>query len=89
MGLYEMYVLATRTDTTLIRRRLARSLYAKAKLRNRKLKRQYLRNQKGSFESMVDRRAGQLRDLGGFRKHIFNIISNTKHINTRWWIVYF
>ena len=62
MGLYEMYVLATRADTALMRRRLARSLYARAKLRNRKLKKQYLRNHKESLDSMVDRkRAGQLR----------------------------
>lgn len=32
MGLYEMYVLATRADTALMRRRLARSLFARAKL---------------------------------------------------------
>jgi hypothetical protein len=46
MGLYEMYVLAARADTALMRRKLARSLYARAKLRNRQLKRQYLHNQK-------------------------------------------
>lgn len=62
MVLYEMYVLATRADTALMRRRLARSLYARAKLLNRNLKKQYLRDQKGSFESMADsKRAGQLR----------------------------
>jgi len=55
MGLYEMYVLATSADTALMRRRLARSLYARAKLRNRNLKKQYLRNQKESVDSMVDR----------------------------------
>ncbi len=62
MVLYEMYVLATRADTALMRRRLARSLYARAKLRNRQLKKQYLRSQKERFDSMVDRKkAGQLR----------------------------
>lgn len=62
MGLYEMYVLATRVDTALMRRRLARSLYARARLRNRKLKNQYLRNQKESFDSIVDmKRVGHLR----------------------------
>ena len=38
MGFYEMYVLAARADTALMRRKLARSLYARAKLRNRQLK---------------------------------------------------
>ncbi|TRA99253.1 hypothetical protein EXN68_17490 [Rhizobium rhizogenes] len=62
MNLYEMYVIVTRADTALMRRRLARSLYARAKLRNRKLKKQYLHNQKENFDSMVDRkRAGQSR----------------------------
>ena len=62
MGLYEMYVLAARADTALMRKRMARSLYARAKLRNRQLKKQYLRNQKESFDSIVDtKRAGQLR----------------------------
>jgi hypothetical protein len=51
MGLYEMYVLAARADTALMRRKLARSLYARAKLRNRQLKKQYLHNQKENPDS--------------------------------------
>jgi hypothetical protein len=62
MGLYKMYVLAARADTALMRRRLARSLYARAKLRNRQLKKQYLYNQKGNMNSLADmKRAGQIR----------------------------
>ncbi|MQB06628.1 hypothetical protein DXT91_21275 [Agrobacterium tumefaciens] len=62
MGLYEMYVLAARADTALGRRRWARSLYARAKLRNRQLKKQYLRNQKENPNSSADmKRAGQMR----------------------------
>ncbi|KAA3498385.1 hypothetical protein DXM27_23020 [Rhizobium rhizogenes] len=62
MGLYEMYVLAARADTALMRRRLARSLYARAKLRNRQLKKQYLHNQKKNSGSSADmKRAGQMR----------------------------
>ena len=62
MGLYEMYVLAARADTALMRRRLARSLYARAKLRNRQLKKQYLHNQKENMNSLADmNRAGQMR----------------------------
>jgi hypothetical protein len=62
MGLYEMYVLAARADTALMRRKLARSLYARAKLRNRQLKKQYLRNQKENADSLADmNRVGQLR----------------------------
>jgi hypothetical protein len=62
MGLYEMYVLASRADTALMRRKLARSLYARAKLRNRQLKKQYLHNQKENTDSLADmNRVGQLR----------------------------
>jgi hypothetical protein len=62
MGLYEMYVLAARADTALGRRRWARSLYARAKIRNRQLKKQYLRNQKENLDSSADmKRAGQTR----------------------------
>ena len=62
MGLYEMYVLAARADTALMRRKLARSLYARAKLRNRQLKKQYLHNQKENTDSLADmNRVGQLR----------------------------
>ncbi|EHH06220.1 hypothetical protein ATCR1_12568, partial [Agrobacterium tumefaciens CCNWGS0286] len=39
MGLYEMYVLAARAETALMRRRVA-------KIMNRRRKRQYLHNQK-------------------------------------------
>jgi len=61
MNLYEMYVIATRADTALMRRRLARSVYARRKLRNRKLKKQYLHNQKESFDSATDiKRVGPL-----------------------------
>ncbi|QCM06612.1 hypothetical protein CFBP6626_14490 [Agrobacterium tumefaciens] len=61
MGLYEMYVLAARADTALGRRRWARSLYARAKIRNRQLKKQYLRNQKESSDSSIDiKRADQM-----------------------------
>lgn len=48
MGLYEKYVLAARVDTARMRRKLALSLYARAKLRNRQLKKQYLSNYKES-----------------------------------------
>ena len=62
MGLYEMYVLAARADTALGRRRWARSLYARAKLQNRQLKKQYLRNQKESLDSSADmKRVAQMR----------------------------
>lgn len=62
MGLYEMYVLAARADTALMRRKLARSLYAREKLRNRQLKKQYLRNHKESSEPLADmERAGHMR----------------------------
>ncbi|KAA3525205.1 hypothetical protein DXM29_19160 [Agrobacterium tumefaciens] len=62
MGLYEMYVLAARADTALGRRRWARSLYARAKIRNRQLKKQYLHNQRENPDSPTDmKRAGQLR----------------------------
>ncbi|QCM13404.1 hypothetical protein CFBP6625_15390 [Agrobacterium tumefaciens] len=62
MGLYEMYVLAARADTALGRRRWARSLYSRAKIRNRQLKKQYLHNQEESCDSSaVMRRAGQMR----------------------------
>ena len=62
MGLYEMYVLAARADTALMRRKLARSLYARAKLRNRQLKKQYLHNQKESMDSLTDmNRVDQMR----------------------------
>ena len=62
MGLYEMYVLAARTDTALLRRKLARSLYARAKRRNRQLKKQYLRNQKENSGLLADmKRVGQIR----------------------------
>ena len=54
MGLYEMYVLAARADTALMRRKLARSLYARAKLRNRQLKKQYLHNQKENMDSVTN-----------------------------------
>ncbi|QAB00721.1 hypothetical protein DC439_24015 [Agrobacterium tumefaciens] len=62
MGLYEMYVLAARADTALGKRRWARSLYARAKIRNRQLKKQYLHNQRENPDSSADmKRAGQLR----------------------------
>ncbi|OCJ62202.1 hypothetical protein A6U97_20570 [Agrobacterium tumefaciens] len=62
MGLYEMYVLVARADTALARRRWARSLYARAKIRNRQLKKQYLRNQKENSDSSADmKRADQMR----------------------------
>jgi hypothetical protein len=61
MGLYEMYVLAARADTALGKRRWARSLYARAKIRNRQLKKQYLRNQKESSDLSIDiKRADQM-----------------------------
>ncbi|MND58991.1 hypothetical protein D3C87_1013100 [compost metagenome] len=62
MGLYEMYVLAARADTALMRRKLARSLYARAKLRNRQIKKQYLHNQKENMDSLTDmNRVDQMR----------------------------
>ncbi len=62
MGLYEMYVLVARADTALVRRRWARSLYARAKIRNRQLKKQYLHNHKERNDSLAGmNRAGQLR----------------------------
>lgn len=62
MGLYEMYVLAARADTALLRRKLARSRYARAKRQNRQLKKQYLCNQKEKSSSLADmKRAGQTR----------------------------
>ncbi|PTV74733.1 hypothetical protein DBL06_14785 [Agrobacterium pusense] len=52
MGLYEMYVLAARADTALMRRRVA-------KIMNRRRKKQYLHNQKknSAFEAEMTRGA--------------------------------
>jgi len=41
MNLYEKYVLAARADTALMRKKLTRSFYARAKLRDRQLKKRY------------------------------------------------
>ena len=50
MGLYEMYVLAARADTALMRRRVA-------KIMNRRRKKQYLYNQKknSALEAEIER----------------------------------
>lgn len=62
MGLYEMYVLAARADTALLRRKLTRFLYARTKRRNKQLKKQYSLNQKENSGLLVDmKRVGQTR----------------------------
>ena len=47
MGLYEMYVLAARADTALMRRRVA-------KIMNRRRKKQYLHNQKKNLSLQAE-----------------------------------
>ncbi len=64
MGLYKMYVFAARADTALMRRRVA-------KIMNRRLKKQYLYNQKKNSDLEAEIKRGEPFDLGGFRKHIF------------------
>ncbi|QSZ58613.1 hypothetical protein BTN45_15105 [Rhizobium sp. ZX09] len=51
MGLYEMYVLAARADTALMRRRVA-------KIMNRRRKRQYLHNQKKNLDLETEMKRG-------------------------------
>lgn len=64
MGLYEMYVLAARADTALMKRRVA-------KIMNRWRKKQYLYNQKKNSALEAEIKRESPFDLGGFRKHIF------------------
>ncbi|TRB02017.1 hypothetical protein EXN61_24650 [Agrobacterium tumefaciens] len=51
MGLYEMYVLAARADTALMRRRVT-------KIMNRRLKRQYLHNQRKNSNLETEAKRG-------------------------------
>ncbi|EMS94801.1 hypothetical protein H009_25480 [Agrobacterium tumefaciens str. Cherry 2E-2-2] len=51
MGLYEMYVLAARADTALMRRRVA-------KIMNRRRKKQYLYNQKKNLDLEAEIKRG-------------------------------
>ena len=51
MGLYEMYVLAARADTALMRRRVA-------KIMNRRRKKQYLHNQKKNLNLEAEMKRG-------------------------------
>ncbi|AVH43053.1 hypothetical protein A6U96_22835 [Agrobacterium tumefaciens] len=64
MDIYEMYVLAARADTALMRRRVA-------KIMNRRPKKQYLYNRKKNLDSETEMKREYTFDLRGFRKHIF------------------
>ncbi|KAA3499102.1 hypothetical protein DXM27_21960 [Rhizobium rhizogenes] len=66
MGLYEDYVLVARADTALMRKRLARSVYARAKLRNRQLKKQYLRNHERNVGLGIEPKRGACLRPGRF-----------------------
>lgn len=63
-GLYEMYVLAARADTALMRRRVA-------KIMNRRRKKQYLYNQKKNSDLEAEIKRVEPLRTGRFRKHIF------------------
>ncbi|MND76434.1 hypothetical protein D3C80_680820 [compost metagenome] len=52
MGLYEMYVLAARADTALMKRRVA-------KIMNRRRKKQYLYNQKKNSNLETEMKRGE------------------------------